>query len=293
MSAALTLLLVICTLGVFAVATWLLQRKFPRDNHPLIDTVDALLPQTQCAQCGFAGCRPYAEAVVEGAALNLCPPGGAALHAQLSRLFDHRDEARVPVAPKPGIAQIDETQCIGCTLCLPPCPVDAIVGAANLMHSVIDAECTGCELCVPACPVDCITILELAPPHRNPKTSQSTQPVARPCIACAQCDPACPVGLPAQALLALLHHDRLADAQQLGLSDCIECGLCDRACPSNIDMAQQFSAAKVASRTLISELAGRDRSKARFARHQNRAQMQQADAADKRAQRLRGRRTWS
>ena len=128
----------------------------------LADRIDALLPQTQCEQCGYRGCRPYAEAVARGDAdINQCPPGGSAGIAKLAALLD-----RAPIAlnPENGIekprtlARIVEADCIGCTKCIQVCPVDAIVGANKLMHTVIADDCTGCERCVPACPVDCIVL---------------------------------------------------------------------------------------------------------------------------------------
>lgn len=129
----------------------------------LIDTVNAVLPQTQCAQCGYPGCRPYAEAIIkEHESINRCPPGGERTIIQLSELLG------TPVIPintdcgdtKPEqVAVIDEAVCIGCTLCILACPVDAIVGAGKLMHTVIADECTGCELCLPPCPVDCIDLV--------------------------------------------------------------------------------------------------------------------------------------
>jgi electron transport complex protein RnfB len=128
----------------------------------LADRIDALLPQTQCEQCGFHGCRPYAEAMARGEApINRCPPGGAAGIARLAELLD---VPLLPLDPEHGVekprtlARIVEADCIGCTKCIQACPVDAIVGAAKLMHTVIVDDCTGCELCVPACPVDCIVL---------------------------------------------------------------------------------------------------------------------------------------
>ena len=125
--------------------------------------IDALLPQTQCRRCGFDACRPYAEALARGEApLNRCPPGGAALIAELSALLDRPPLPLDPACGSEGpplVAFIDEPACIGCARCLPPCPTDAIVGARKRMHTVIAADCTGCELCVPACPVDCIRML--------------------------------------------------------------------------------------------------------------------------------------
>ena len=140
---------------------WLLlsaHARFKDDDDELIDAIDALLPQTQCAQCGYPGCRPYAEAVAAGAAIDLCPPGGNATFEGLKTLLG-RGEGASPPAPEPVLARIREAECIGCFLCIRACPVDAIIGAPGYMHTVIEDECTGCELCVPACPVDCIDLL--------------------------------------------------------------------------------------------------------------------------------------
>lgn len=128
----------------------------------LADRIDDLLPQTQCEQCGFHGCRPYAEAIAAGEApIDRCPPGGAAGIARLAALLDRPivplDTSRGIEKPR-TLARIVEADCIGCTKCIQACPVDAIVGASKLMHTVVADLCTGCELCVPACPVDCITL---------------------------------------------------------------------------------------------------------------------------------------
>ncbi len=133
----------------------------------LADTVDALLPQTQCTRCGYPDCRAYAEAVASGAAgINQCPPGGAEGIVRLARATGR------PVLPLDAthgvegprlLAVIDETWCIGCTLCIKACPVDCILGASKQMHTVIEPDCTGCELCVPACPVDCIAMIPVTP----------------------------------------------------------------------------------------------------------------------------------
>ena len=125
----------------------------------LADRIDALLPQTQCRQCGFAGCRPYADAVAAGSAdINRCPPGGVETLRALSDLTGRPGAPLQGVQKPPAVARIDEPACIGCTLCIRACPVDAIVGAVNVMHTVIAAECSGCELCLPVCPVDCIVM---------------------------------------------------------------------------------------------------------------------------------------
>jgi electron transport complex protein RnfB len=128
----------------------------------LADRIDALLPQTQCTRCGHPGCRPYAEAIASGTApINRCAPGGTATISALAALLD---VASLPPDPAFGTAEplawarIDEAACIGCTLCIRACPVDAIVGAARSMHTVLLGDCTGCGLCLPPCPVDCIVM---------------------------------------------------------------------------------------------------------------------------------------
>ncbi|MET0067772.1 MAG: electron transport complex subunit RsxB [Candidatus Thiodiazotropha sp.] len=134
--------------------------RFHVEGDPITDQIEKILPQTQCGQCGFAGCRPYAEAIAGGEAeINLCPPGGESTMIALADLLG-RDPVPVDAEgaqekPK-SIALIREQECIGCTLCLQACPVDAIIGAAKQMHVVITSECTGCERCLPPCPVNCI-----------------------------------------------------------------------------------------------------------------------------------------
>lgn len=129
------------------------------DATRLLAAVDALLPQTQCRRCGYDGCRPYAEALVNGnVSVALCPPGGEATRQRLAALLG-RDDATAPLRAEPAcVALIHEPDCIGCTQCLDACPVDAIVGAAGRMHTVFSAWCTGCGLCVPVCPTDCISL---------------------------------------------------------------------------------------------------------------------------------------
>lgn len=129
----------------------------------LVEAIDALLPQTQCRRCGYAGCLPYARAIAhDGAAINRCPPGGARSIAALAALLGREP---LPLDPDCGVegaarvARIDEERCIGCARCLPPCPVDAIVGTQRHTHTVLESVCTGCELCLAPCPVDCIEMI--------------------------------------------------------------------------------------------------------------------------------------
>ena len=133
---------------------------------PLAQRLDALLPQTQCTKCGYDGCRPYAEAIAAGEAdVNQCPPGGDEGVAALAALMQRAPKPLNPVNGlyrPPQVAVIDEDICIGCTKCIQACPVDAIVGASKLMHTVIASWCTGCELCIPPCPVDCISLAVVA-----------------------------------------------------------------------------------------------------------------------------------
>ena len=143
------------------------------------DDIDALLPQTQCTRCGYTGCKPYAEAIAAGTAeINQCPPGGSPTIAALAHLLHRRVLPLNPangVEGPPLVAQIDELACIGCTKCLPPCPVDAIIGARKQMHTIIAALCTGCELCVTPCPVDCIKMIP-----REKLTDAPSAPAASP-----------------------------------------------------------------------------------------------------------------
>jgi len=139
--------------------------RFRVEGDPVVDQIDAILPQTQCGQCGFAGCRPYATAIAnEEADINQCPPGGETVILALADLLgkDPKPLSEEHGVEKPKmVALIDEQVCIGCTLCIQACPVDAILGAAKQMHTIIEAECTGCELCLPPCPVDCIDMVEV------------------------------------------------------------------------------------------------------------------------------------
>jgi electron transport complex protein RnfB len=165
------LIAVLCftLLGVlFGLGLGWAARRFRVDSDPVVERIDALLPQTQCGQCNYPGCRPYAVAIAAGEAqINQCPPGG---EAGIRALADLLGVEPMPLNPDNGeeqprtVAVIDESTCIGCTLCIQACPVDAIVGASKQMHTVIEEECTGCDLCLPPCPVDCIAMVATGPP---------------------------------------------------------------------------------------------------------------------------------
>ena len=148
---------------VFGIILGYAAIRFKVEGDPMVDRIDALLPQTQCGQCGFPGCRPYATAIIDGKAdINQCAPGGEATILALADLLDREPKPLNPdngVEKPKSVAVIDEMRCIGCTLCIQACPVDAIVGAAKHMHTVIAEECTGCNLCLPPCPVDCIAMV--------------------------------------------------------------------------------------------------------------------------------------
>ncbi len=151
--------LTISTIALLAgLALGVAARRLPAGDDELVDRVDELLPQTQCAQCGYPGCRPYAKAIIDGDAdINLCPPGGEDTVRRLARLLG-REALPQAQSMQPAVAVIDESACIGCYHCRDACPVDAIVGAPQFMHTVVASECTGCELCVAPCPVDCISM---------------------------------------------------------------------------------------------------------------------------------------
>lgn len=145
--------------------------RFKVEGNPMADQIDKVLPQTQCGQCGYPGCRPYAEALANGEAeVNLCIPGGTEVMIEISEItgLEQKPMEAGAAEPKPKeVAFIDEDLCIGCVLCIKECPVDAILGATKQMHTVIEKECTGCEKCIPVCPVDCIEMRPLEVTTKN------------------------------------------------------------------------------------------------------------------------------
>ncbi|MGI9322957.1 MAG: electron transport complex subunit RsxB, partial [Pseudomonadales bacterium] len=216
-------------------------RRYPANDSEVVRMIDQLLPQTQCAQCGYPGCKPYAEAIAKGEAINLCPPGGQATIDALAALLGRSSsplDADGGQASQRLLAVIREAECIGCTLCSSACPVDAIVGAPQLMHTILQDICTGCDLCREPCPVDCIDLL--AHPEPDPVVSfpESTQV----CIDCGRCEPACPRQL--QPQLLYLYREVPTRTAALNIDDCIECRACDNVCPSALPLTASFQAAK-------------------------------------------------
>lgn len=154
------------------------------EADPVVEKIDALLPQTQCGECGYPGCRPYAEAVFAGAEANLCLPGGQTTAKKLAALLGRKYKRVIATygdePPQKTVAFILEDECIGCTKCIQACPVDAIIGAAKLMHTVIADECTGCDLCVDPCPVDCIEMRPISATLASWRWDKPTGPGSSP-----------------------------------------------------------------------------------------------------------------
>lgn len=240
-------MIVVLVSGVLALVagyllTFVAKHLAPSDDE-LVEKINALLPQTQCAQCGYPGCKPYAIAITQNQApIDRCPPGGATTLSALAKLLDREPTQLQPQQDSlPSTARIVEKDCIGCTLCLEACPVDAIIGSYGYMHSVIEEQCTGCELCLPSCPMDCIEM------HASDTPSFIAEPVVNTgaaCIHCGRCSEACPVALPAHNLYQLVHANDIRDAISSGLSECILCEACDVVCPSDIPLTAIYRSAK-------------------------------------------------
>lgn len=285
------LMVTLLVTGVAGLLAWM-HGRYPARTEPLVEAIDAILPQTQCGQCGYPGCRPYAEAVAAGAALDLCPPGGAETQQQLARLLG-RDPGLPLATPRAVTARIDESSCIGCFLCVEACPVDAIVGAPRYLHTVIEERCTGCELCLPPCPVDCIDLVPLpaaGSAEAAPAGAAAAHPVVQAgtadCIRCGRCDPACPEALPVARLWWVSRSDDLTEAVAAGLDDCIECGLCNPPCPSELDLVGTFKAARVRLAESRRAAHAADKARQHVAERAARLEREAVRAADRRRARL-------
>ena len=178
------LLIIIGVLAILALIFGLILGyaaiRFKVESDPIVEQIDAILPQTQCGQCGYPGCKPYAEAVAHGDAINKCVPGGTQTVEKIASLMGvepPQEETDIPLKPAKRIAFIHEDMCIGCTKCIQACPVDAIIGAPKLMHTILRSECTGCDLCVEPCPTNCIEMIELPTTPDRWKWDVETIPV--------------------------------------------------------------------------------------------------------------------
>lgn len=284
-SIVLTLLLIALISGILL---GFFAEKFRADGNKLVEEINRLLPQTQCAQCGYPGCKPYAEAIARGEAINKCPPGGRQTISDLAQLLD---QAYVPLDPDvgseeiPRTALIREAECIGCTFCIQACPVDAIIGAAQQMHSVITAECTGCELCVAPCPVDCIDIIPLETKPQAEMLSKSL--TQQECIRCGLCVDACPVDLLPQQLYWFIQGEAYEKAEQYKLTDCIECGLCHAVCPSHIPLVQYYQKGKAVLAEKRQQQQQADYTRQRFENRELRLAREKIQAEQRRQERAR------
>jgi electron transport complex protein RnfB len=176
--------ILLCILGlVFGAILGFAAIKYKVESDPIVDQLDALLPQTQCGQCGYPGCKPYAQAIANGDQINKCPPGGDTTVQHIADLMGVEaiplNEAHQEKDPAKKVAFIIEEDCIGCTKCIQACPVDAIMGASKMMHTIITDECTGCDLCVEPCPVDCIDMVPLTVTTNNWKWDLQAIPITQ------------------------------------------------------------------------------------------------------------------
>ncbi|RAW85939.1 electron transport complex subunit RsxB [Photorhabdus laumondii] len=167
---------------IFGLILGFAARRFQVEEDPIVENIDDILPQSQCGQCGYPGCRPYAEAVANnGEMINKCAPGGEPVMLKISELLGIDPQPLDGDAnlqnPARKVAFIDEENCIGCTKCIQACPVDAIVGATRAMHTIVEDLCTGCDLCVAPCPTDCITMIPVATTTSNWKWDLKAIPV--------------------------------------------------------------------------------------------------------------------
>lgn len=165
--------------GIFGAFLGFAAIRFKVEADPIVEQIDAILPQTQCGQCGYPGCKPYAEAVANGDSINKCTPGGQAAIEKIAELMGVEPESGIQGDEEPikKVAFIHEDMCIGCTKCIQACPVDAIVGGTKALHTVIQSECTGCDLCVAPCPTDCIEMIPIETTIANWKWKLDAIPV--------------------------------------------------------------------------------------------------------------------
>ncbi|PQJ66434.1 MULTISPECIES: electron transport complex subunit RsxB [Photobacterium] len=165
--------------AIFGLILGFASVKFKVEADPIVEQIDSILPQTQCGQCGYPGCRPYAEAIANGDVINKCPPGGQVTIEKLADLMgvDVPDSTQGTEENIKKVAFIHEDMCIGCTKCIQACPVDAIVGGTKSMHTVIKDECTGCDLCVAPCPTDCIEMIPVKETPDNWKWQLNQIPI--------------------------------------------------------------------------------------------------------------------
>ena len=270
-------LLLAIVMGSIAGLLLFAKQHYGEAEDEVVKAINECLPQTQCAQCGHPGCLPYAQAIAEGEAINHCPPGGKQTISALAQLLGREeiplDETFGSELPK-RVAVIREAECIGCTLCIQACPVDAIVGAQQFMHSVLEDVCTGCDLCLPPCPVDCIDMIVTT--GSTTQTGKGLKKTLKPllnqteseCIRCGDCEVVCPKDLQPQYLF---WQRSSTDAMvELDLDACIECRLCDRVCPSAIPLTQYFQAAKQTLRNAEADKREADLAKQRYLKRESR-----------------------
>lgn len=284
------LLLLAAGAGVLgALLGWVQRFCRQRDLGNLaVERINDLLPQTQCAGCGYPGCRPYAEALLAGEAINKCAPGGEALIKVLAEALNRpllAPDSAYGTASKAHVVRIREAECIGCARCAIACPVDAILGAPEQIHSVLANACTGCDLCLPECPVDCIEILP------QPNATTTAPEIVNPadleaCIRCDLCSPACPKDLMPQLLYRAYLDGNEALLSDYGLADCVECRRCTEICPSQLPLGTIFSQAKAEARTKHAEASEALAAKARAETRKERQIRIQQDEAERRQNRL-------
>lgn len=270
-------------------------KVFRLEADPVLEKINELLPQTQCGQCGYPGCRPYAQAIAEGDAINKCPPGG---EATIENLADLLNVQVIPLDESYGLTQarqvafIREAECIGCAKCIPACPVDAILGAPKFMHTVIASECTGCDLCLDPCPVDCIDMIaveesaaSMLAPAPERKGATKADPAYVECINCGLCVDECPVDILPHELYWACRDGALAQAKALQLMHCIECGKCNNVCPSHIPLVDFYQHAKHGLQLEHEEKQRADRARRRFESHQRRMESLSAEEEHRRMRR--------